>query len=817
LALPSRLSALARDLAIAIAVGGSAWLNTAALHVGPLPPFGLASGVALAAVLLAGPRALIAVGLGMSGARLLGGGGFTLITFAAGASIALQTAAEWWLLTRVLGFRQTLERGRDAGMLLFVALACAMLRTVFEMPMLVRAIAQPVAGRGFELFVFASVGYAMGVMLVTPPILAWAHQGLRRRGEWHAAETVAVTLLILATARWCFASGQDGGRIQIFGLIILPASMWLALRGPSAVAMTIPLVVAGMAAWGAAHGMGTFWRFLFPGTLKALQALGATIGVSTLLLATVESGRRRAIRELRDREGRLRASQEMFESFMRYSPAIAYIKDGDGRLLFVNPAFEQEFWPDGAPDWRGRFAPDLFDGDLAEFIRADDAAVRDAGGTLVTQVVKHLRGEEREWLSARFTVRGAQGETLLAGIALDVTERRRAEHQQRVLEQRMTEAQKLESLGLLAGGVAHDFNNSLTSILGYADLAHSSLPMDSPAREPLDHVVRGARNAADLTRQMLAYAGRGQVAMRALEVPALVSEMGHLLQVSISKRCALFYDFPERLAPVQADEAQLRQVVMNLILNASEALGEDGGTITLRAHERMVTEAELASPWSAERAVPGRYVVLEVRDDGAGMDKATLARIFDPFFTTKFQGRGLGLAAVLGIVRAHQGAIQVESAPGAGTTFRVLLPALAPIAAPVMAVAPSTAWHGEGLVLVIDDEASVRGLARAMLQRLGFGVVEAVNGQDGLAQCEAHASKLRLVLLDRTMPDMSGDEVLVRLQARYPSLPVVLSSGYSEAMTPGGSTLPPAGFLAKPYRLEELTRVVRAALEPVRA
>jgi PAS domain S-box-containing protein len=367
--------------------------------------------------------------------------------------------------------------------------------------------------------------------------------------------------------------------------------------------------------------------------------------------------------------------------------------------------------------------------------------------------------------------------------------------------------QKLESIGVLAGGIAHDFNNLLHVVLGNADLARLHVPGDSPAREHLDEVVRATQRAAELTQQLLAYSGRGALESRQLDLSREVREMATLLRTAISKQATLKWDLSPELPPVTADPTQLRQIVMNLITNASDALGEGSGTITLRTG--VVESAE-------SDAEPPDSVFLEVSDTGCGMDTDTLQRIFDPFFSTKFTGRGLGLAAVMGIVESHQGRVRIRTAPGEGTSFRVVLPAVAGKAEAPPRRLTGAGWRGQGTVLVVEDEEGVREVVGRMLERLGFQVITATDGVDALRVLGEHADGVAAVLLDLSMPRMGGPETVQLLRERSPGLPVVLMSGYTEQdmaskiLNGAGGAV---GFLQKPFLPEDLSSVLRQLSE----
>jgi PAS domain S-box-containing protein len=383
--------------------------------------------------------------------------------------------------------------------------------------------------------------------------------------------------------------------------------------------------------------------------------------------------------------------------------------------------------------------------------------------------------------------------------------------------------QKLESIGVLAGGIAHDFNNLLHVVLGNADIALSRLPARSPAREPLEEVVRATIRAADLTRQMLAYSGKGAFVVRHLDLSSEVREMATLLRTAISKQASLVSELALNLPAVNADPTQIRQIVMNLITNASDALRDTGGTITLRTgvvRREELNDPRFGGPMDQEeptRAGDELLVYLEISDTGAGMTPDTLQRIFDPFFSTKFAGRGLGLAAVMGIVQSHQGLIRIRTEPGQGTSFRVLFPAVAgPARKPETPSSARSDWQGEGTVLVVDDEAGVREVAERMLQEIGFDTLSASDGREALELMQRIGHKVMAVLLDLSMPRMGGQETLRQLRAQRPRLPIIMMSGYTEqAVAPQVNASGPGitVFLQKPFLAEDLIGVLRPMVE----
>jgi PAS domain S-box-containing protein len=395
----------------------------------------------------------------------------------------------------------------------------------------------------------------------------------------------------------------------------------------------------------------------------------------------------------------------------------------------------------------------------------------------------------------------------------DITERVRADEERRRLESQMQHVQKLESLGVLAGGIAHDFNNLLVGMLGHAGLALTELPPDSEARDRITQIQTTAQRAAELTNQMLAYSGKGRFVLQSADLSDIVGEMSHLLRTAVAKNAAIVLELDPDLPAFDGDPAQIRQVIMNLITNASDAIGAAPGTITLQTGRMRVTRAYVADAWIGGDLPEGEYVFAEVQDTGCGMDAATLGRIFDPFFSTKFTGRGLGLAAVLGIVRGHHGAIKIASEPGRGTTFRVLLPATHRPATPVvLPVKPALTSAKGARVLVVDDEPGVRTIARESLKRAGFEVVTANDGAEAVDLLAADR-KFDAVLLDMTMPRMNGVEAFRRIKELQPALPVVLTSGYSAQDAAGqfGSD-GIAGFIQKPFMPSALGAAMLEAL-----
>ncbi|HSR54274.1 MAG TPA: PAS domain S-box protein [Acidobacteriota bacterium] len=401
------------------------------------------------------------------------------------------------------------------------------------------------------------------------------------------------------------------------------------------------------------------------------------------------------------------------------------------------------------------------------------------------------------------------------GIVIDISDQKRAEEERRKLQEQVLHAQKLESLGVLGGGIAHDFNNLLMGILGNASLALAELPSSSPAQSRIEAIETTAQRAAELTSQLLAYSGKGKFVLRHLNLSEVAEEMTQLLHVSVSKKAVLRSDLDSHLPPIEADPAQIRQIVMNLITNASDALGPQGGSIRISTSLRQCSSSDLASPWLSQQPSAGSYVCLEVTDSGCGMGNETLKKIFDPFYSTKFTGRGLGLAAVLGIVRSHHASIQVESRPDRGTTFRILFPAQQAQASSQSAVEGRREGEdaaSQECILVVDDDGSIRELAAHMLEKNGYAVLTAKGGSQAIDLYRRQGHSISLVLLDMTMPQMDGKQTFRELLKLDPEVRVVLSSGYNEESVGELMEEGLSGFLQKPYRPRDLLQTVRRAL-----
>jgi len=525
----------------------------------------------------------------------------------------------------------------------------------------------------------------------------------------------------------------------------------------------------------------------------------------------------RDITERKRAEEALRASETRFRELANSLPETVYEADEAGNVTFVNR--------------RGFELFGYSQEDFEKGLNILEAAAPGDRETVKRSFQRVWSGEQLGW--NEYTAQRKDGTTFpvlahtqlirrenkvwgFRGVVIDITERKRAEEERQQLEAQIQQAQKLESLGVLAGGIAHDFNNLLMGILGYASIALKALPPASPVRDNIGQIEKAALRAADLTSQMLAYSGKGKFVAKAIDLTELVEEITRLLEVSISKKVVLKYDLERGLPAIVADPAQIRQVVMNLITNASEAIGDKSGVIRVSTGAMECDKAYLSGTYLNEELPEGFYAYVEVTDTGCGMHKETVEKIFDPFFTTKFAGRGLGLAAVLGIVRGHNGALEVDSEPGKGTTFKVLFPCTERPAVAIESGEPTIEEQlGGGTVLVVDDEEMVCSLAKEMLEQAGVTVLTAADGQEALEVFREYADEIAAVLLDMIMPRMDGEETFREIRRIKPDVRVILSSGYNEEEATerfAGKGL--AGFIQKPYRAAALIAKMQEVLEP---
>ncbi len=543
--------------------------------------------------------------------------------------------------------------------------------------------------------------------------------------------------------------------------------------------------------------------------LQSLQqtrwiAVGATGLVLVMALSLWQAS---ALRQRKRAEAVLRESEERFRSMADTAPVMIWSTGPDKLFTFFNKTWL---------DFRGRslehelgfgWAEGVHPDDLERCVASYNAAFDARKSFQIECRLRRADGEFRSVLCTGVPRTGADGIFCgYVGSDVDLTDLRRAQEE-------ALERQNLESLGVMAGGIAHDFNNLLGGVLAYAELAQAKLTGGASAEDELQHVRAVAIRGAEIVRQLMIYAGHERGVMEPVDVSAIVGEMLELLKVSISKRATLKTHLPAGLPAVQANPAQIRQVVMNLVTNASEAIGEQNGIIEVIA-KPVALSADTAI--GTDILPRGDYLRLEVSDTGQGMSAETLSRIFDPFFTTKFAGRGMGLAVVRAVVRSHGGAISASSAPGQGTQFQIWLPcASGAIPAPrtlpvkVSAAEPSR----PGCVLLVEDEPTLRMAVSKLLEKNGFSVVEAGNGSSALELICTDGAHLDAMLLDITLPGISSRDVFEQVQRMRPDLKVILTSAYSrDSVGALFSGLSFERFIRKPFQIAELIAMLREAI-----
>ncbi|HVH07876.1 MAG TPA: PAS domain S-box protein, partial [Myxococcota bacterium] len=516
-----------------------------------------------------------------------------------------------------------------------------------------------------------------------------------------------------------------------------------------------------------------------------------------------------------ERTAELDASEARFRALADHAPELISEFDAYGRYIFANASFRDLLGRDPATllgtEPEALIHPDDLEPSRASMVRA----LIERGTSRAVHRLKHADGSWRWFDNTGRAYLTARGKLRFVSMGRDVTEARQAEAARIRLESRVQEVQRLESLGVLAGGIAHDFNNLLAVILGNAVLLESGGGTPAEQKARIRRIRAAGRHAEALTDQMLTYAGKAVAERVPLDLSALVRETEDLLRASIAKSSRLELELESALPAVLGDPTRLRQVLLNLVTNASEALAEGPGRVCVRTASLEADAPLLAGALGPAERREGKWVVLEVRDDGPGLSPEMRRRVLEPFFSTKGPGRGLGLAAVLGIASSHGGALELDEAPGGGTSVRVFLPpsSAARVAASApRAPAPAPATREEtGLVLVVDDDEAVREIAHALLAREGFRIETVAGGREALERVARGG--VDAVLLDLAMPDMPGQEVLRALNRALPDLPVVVASGYKGDLA--AERLGVHGAFAvvpKPFDAPALAGVLRAAL-----
>ena len=518
------------------------------------------------------------------------------------------------------------------------------------------------------------------------------------------------------------------------------------------------------------------------------------------------------ITERKQTEEALAFERDLVNALLDNTPDHVYFKDKDSHFLRISRSLANRFALDNPMEAVGKTDFDFFAKDHATSAFEDEQKIMKTGIAVIGQEEKESWPDGREtWVSTtKVPLEDAQGRIVgTFGVSRDITERKRS-------EAALRQSQKLESIGTLAGGIAHDFNNLLNATLGQSALALGKLPKESPARNHINKSIKAAERAADLTRQLLAYSGKGRFLVEEIDLNLLVEENSQMLETSVTKTAQLRFELGSPPPYIQGDAGQIQQVIMNLIINAGEAMGPNPGTITVRTSRVELTQNETEYwKYTTTPLAPGRYASLQVSDNGQGMKPEVLARIFDPFFTTKFTGRGLGLAAVLGIIRGHKGGVRITSEERKGTRFDVVFPiAEASTTADAGQTKKALVVNGEGkTVLVIDDEPFVLELVTDIFTQAKFTVIGALNPLEGIELYIRHQQSIAMVILDYSMPGMDGKATFEELVKINKDVKVLLCSGYTEEeMESAFGDVRPAGFIHKPYQpaalLERMSRVL---------
>jgi two-component system cell cycle sensor histidine kinase/response regulator CckA len=666
------------------------------------------------------------------------------------------------------------------------------------------AVAHPLvlpAGAAMPMMVLA--GSSSVILLVLYGLL---HAG-RIPGERPTVYAVIVAVVVLTNSLahlHVVGDPRDTTNLLLFmvgaGFLLLSTPWLLACLG---------VTIAGWVVVANEHPPFEPWgRFLF----ALVSASVMSLLVHVVRLKTVlgfEELRADLERLVTERTRTLASERNLLRTLVDNLPDGVFVKDTAGRYRLANAAHRRQLGLGSAEELAHRTVVDLAPGDWARREADEDRQVVESATPMLDREQTIQVGAETVHLvTSKVPVADPGGAVVgLVGMTRDVTAAREADEARRLLDQQLLETQKLESLGVLAGGIAHDFNNLLTGVLGNISLARLQLDNPDATASHLDGIETSAMRAADLCQQMLAYAGKGRFHLQRLDLGVLVTDMLPLLRLSVAKGVSLQVDIAPGLPAMWGDPTQMRQVVLNLVLNGSDAIA---GTGTIEIRVFVVPPdagllGELVPPIEPEGEAG--YLVLEISDSGCGMTPEMQARVFEPFYTTKFTGRGLGLAVVHGIVRGHQGGVRVESAPQLGSTFSVALPAITQPAEPLSRLSPSSeAWQGSGVVLVADDEDLVRDVADTMLRQMGFEVVAVANGREAVRAFAQGPDRFDLVLLDLTMPVMTGGEALVAIRQIRPDIPVLVMSGYNEQDTPMAGGQQPTAFLHKPFSMLVLRR-----------
>lgn len=752
------------------------------------------SGFVLALLLLVDARRWPAVLLGAITGNVaadLQHGASVGLALGGGAVNALESLVAAALLVRFLGRGIAFNTLREVGGLIVGAAVFSNAATALLGAVVLTDWTHGSFWRGW--FVWWT-GDGMGMLIVAPAILTWAHLA-RSRPRLRPWAGFQIALMLAATVLMARAA------LSQYPYVAFPLLLWSAVRfGPTGAA-TGTLILTGITEWHAAQGAGPFAAGARLDQMLQTYVYLALASLSSLVPASILAERRLAERRLRESELRFRQMAE------HINEAFFVVDLGTGEILYASPTW--------AAIW-GRPMVDAYDRTVwDEAIHPDDRAALAASQAAVargepsTTVFRILRPDgSTRWVRGRaFPVRNESGAVYrLVGVSEDITQLRKT-------EERFVQAQKMEAVGRLAGGIAHDFNNLLTAIIGSSELLLEDSSAHDRRREDLEEIKKAGQRAAALTRQLLAFSRQQVLEPRVLDLNALIADLEKMLRRLIGEDVQLRTALAPGLGAVRADPGQLEQVIMNLTVNARDAMPR-GGKVTIETANANLDDVYAAAhtPVAA-----GPYVMLAVSDTGTGMTPDVKAHLFEPFFTTKEQGKGtgLGLATVYGIVKQSDGYVWVYSEPGQGTTFKIYLPRVAPDVARTSSQPESpVASRGSETILVAEDEDAVRRLTRRVLETQGYTVLAAANGPDALRLAHTHPGPIHLLLTDVVMPNMSGRELAELVVSARPETKVLYLSGYTDdAVIRHGVLEPGIAFLQKPFTLQSLAHKLREVLD----
>jgi PAS domain S-box-containing protein len=629
------------------------------------------------------------------------------------------------------------------------------------------------------------------------------HDGEPVVGAWRWIPELELALVLESPQAAAFAPARA---LLVSVLMVGLAVSILLTLGIVAITQRFTRPVLAVAQAASAVASGDFGTVAPVAGTAELASLARAFNTMTARLRTLYEELGSQVRATRDALGEAQASRAILQDVVNNAATLVLVVDADDRVRLANTAFTA-LTRTAAEEVDGALLPRIVKDTAAESLYELITRVRERGAAVEQELELATAEGAHAWQAVAFPMLRADGQAYATGlIATDLTERARAESERRERDATVQQAQKLESLGVMAGGIAHDFNNLLSAILGNVDLARALVDDPAEVKEALDQIAAASRRASELTRQMLAYAGRASLRREVVDARHIFTDIVPLVRAAQSKKVEFIVEpMPDPLW-VELDPAQLSQVTLNLLTNAAEAIGQDAGTVTLSA-------GRVPPPAAADESGHHDWVRFSIEDSGAGIPEDVRDRIFDPFFSTKDSGRGLGLSAVRGIIRSLGGVLELSSAPGRGTRFDIHLPAAGapprvgtPRASAAVVVKTATA-------LVVDDEASLRRIARRTLENMGFTVIEAADGIEGLERFREHADKVRIVILDLTMPRMGGAEVLAELRRTHPTLPVIIASGYDRASEIAAhGTHDSTSFLQKPFGISAFREAVAAAL-----